>query len=63
MPRPQPRSSVGGKRMKELGYKPIQIWLDKEEMARIKKAAEKDGRPVTRFVARAALKECAFFGV
>jgi len=48
----------GGVRMKELGYKPIQIWLDREDMAKLKAAAEKDGRPLTRFVLRAALKAC-----
>jgi uncharacterized protein (DUF1778 family) len=45
----------GGKRMKELGYKPIQLWVDREEMATLKEAAAKDGRPLTRFLLRAGL--------
>lgn len=45
----------GGTRMKELGYKPIQVWVDREDMNTIKQAAKMDGRPMTRFMLRAAL--------
>jgi hypothetical protein len=46
----------GGTRMKELGYKPIQIWLDREDLEFLKVAAANDGRPLTRYVLRAAMQ-------
>jgi Protein of unknown function (DUF1778) len=45
----------GGNRMMELGYKPVQVWLDREEYAAISQAAALDSRPMTRFVVLAAL--------
>lgn len=50
------KQKMGGTRMKELGYKPIQIWVDREDMALLLTAADFDGRPLTRFVLRAALE-------
>lgn len=49
------KQKMGGTRMKELGYKPIQLWVDREDMEILKSAAEYEGRPLTRFVLRAAL--------
>jgi len=54
--RPASKKTTGGKRMKELGYKPIQIWVDIEDMLILKTASDHDGRPLTRFVLRAAIQ-------
>jgi len=53
--RKKSKQPMGGTRMKQLGYKPIQIWVDREDMALLKAAADFDGRPLTRYVLRAAL--------
>jgi len=50
------KKPVGGVRMAELGYKPIQIWVDRDDMDLLKSAAEFEDRPMTRFVLRAALE-------
>jgi uncharacterized protein (DUF1778 family) len=42
--------------MKELGYRPIQIWVDPADLAFLHIAAANDGRPLTRYVLRAAMQ-------
>jgi uncharacterized protein (DUF1778 family) len=55
--RPASKHKTGGGRMKELGYMPIQVWCDREDMALLKEAADQDERPLTRFVLKAALEK------
>lgn len=55
--RPPSKYATGGKRMKELGYKPIQIWVDREDMALLVEASTQDRMPLTRFMLRAGLHE------
>lgn len=49
------KTSGGGKRMQEMGYKPLQLWLDRDDYAIIHDAALADDRPMTRFVRAAAV--------
>lgn len=42
--------------MAQLGYRPIQIWVDPEDLAFLQIAAANDGRPLTRYVLRAAMQ-------
>jgi uncharacterized protein (DUF1778 family) len=55
--RKPPKGATGGSRMSALGYKPIQFWVDAEELETLQAAAKADRRPLTKFVLRAALKE------
>jgi hypothetical protein len=41
--RPPEKKLTGARRMKELGYKQVQIWLDPSELAAIQKAFPKVG--------------------
>jgi uncharacterized protein (DUF1778 family) len=55
MKRKPSKQATGGNRMVELGYRPVQIWLDEHEYAQIKAAAKKDRRPMTKYMLIAAL--------
>lgn len=42
-------------RMKEFGYKQVQVWLDASELALVQAAAEKDGRKLATWVRQQAV--------
>jgi uncharacterized protein (DUF1778 family) len=47
--------ATGGKRMMELGKKPVCFWLTVEQHAALQKAAELERRPMAAFAAVATL--------
>jgi len=49
--------SNGGKRMMELGKKPVQLWLTVKEHELLTYAAKASYRPLTQFILRAAVEE------
>lgn len=40
----------GSKRMREFGYRKVEIWLDKDECALIDRAARRDGKRLATWV-------------
>jgi uncharacterized protein (DUF1778 family) len=54
-PKPKPRVK-GSTRMKELGYKPVQIWLLPAELDRLRGAARVRAVTVARFLTQSAME-------
>jgi uncharacterized protein (DUF1778 family) len=50
---------TGTRRMAQLGYKPVQLWLTKELHALVRAAAELDGRPMTQFLIQAGVAKAS----
>lgn len=53
-PKKKPGKLRGASRMKEQGYKLVNVWLDKNELAVIEKACELVGRKLATFIREAA---------
>jgi len=49
------RVESGSARMKRLGHKPCQVWLDKVERSLVERASKMDRRPMATFIRLAAI--------
>lgn len=53
--KPSKKIEKGAKRMSQLGYRPVQIWLSQQQLELIQDEARRAGRMVSNFVRWAAL--------
>lgn len=51
------KKKTGAARMRQLDYRPVQVWFKREDLNKIKKAAEKKGQTLAEFIRVGMVKE------